>query len=62
MVTANLAEYKIKQNELLRQADNFRLVKSVERNDPLVSRIANLIGRNMIHSGQLLISRSKTGH
>ena len=62
MFTANLAEYKIKQNELHSQADNYRLVKSLEKNNPVVSRIANAIGRNLIHSGQQLISRTQTGH
>ena len=60
MFTTNLAEYKIKQNELISQADNYRLVKSLEKNNPMVSRIANAIGRNLVYSGQQLISRTQT--
>ena len=59
MFTTNLAEYKIKQNELISQADNYRLVKSLEKNNPMVSRIANAIGRNLVYSGQQLISRTQ---
>ncbi len=62
MFTTNLAEYKIKQIELHNQADNYRLVKSLENNNPVVSRIANEIGKNLIHSGQHLINRTQTGH
>ncbi len=62
MYTTNLAEFKIKQNELHILAENYRLVKSLEKNNPVVSRIANAIGRNLIHSGQHLIIRTQTGH
>ena len=62
MFTTNLAEYKIKQNELISQADNYRLVKSLEKNNPMVSRIANAIGRNLVYSGQQLISRTQMSH
>jgi hypothetical protein len=62
MFTTNLAEFKIKQNELHIQAENYRLVKSLERDYPVVSRIANVIGRNLIQSGQQLISRTQTGN
>lgn len=62
MFTANLAEYKIKQNELHRQAQNYRLVKSQGSNNPLVSRITAAIGRNLILSGEQLINRNQMGH
>ena len=62
MIAANLEEYKIKQNELRKQADNYRLVKSLEKNNPVVSQLANTIGRNLIHSGQQIISRNQSGH
>jgi hypothetical protein len=62
MFTAILEEHKIKQNELLRQADNYRLVKSLDRDNALVSRVTNMIGKNLIQSGQFLINRSQTGH
>ena len=61
MFTTNLAEYKIKQNELYSQAENYRLVRSLEKNNLVVSRIANAIGRNLIQSGQQLISRNQAG-
>ncbi|MFV1949124.1 MAG: hypothetical protein ACC633_04220 [Anaerolineales bacterium] len=62
MFTTSLAEYKIKQNELHNQAEKYRLVKSLEKPNPVFSRIVNALGKLLIQSGQHLISRVQTAH
>jgi hypothetical protein len=37
-------------------------VKSLEKPNPVVSRIVNALGRLLIQSGQHLISRVQTAH
>lgn len=59
MFRTDLVEFKIKQDELQRQADHIRLLKSIQRTNPLVSRFAGIVGRVLVNSGQLLISRSR---
>jgi hypothetical protein len=59
MFTADLFEYKTKQNELFRQAEYYRLVKAFRHTNPLVSRIVGAIGRMLIQTGQLLLSRTQ---
>ncbi len=62
MFTANLVELKTRQNELTRQAENYRLVKSVEQTNSLISWLFNGIGRMMVISGQQLLTLSKAAH
>jgi len=59
MFTANLAEHKIKQDELLKQAENYRLVKLAEGPNTIFSNIANLIGKLMVNSGKQLLTLSE---
>jgi hypothetical protein len=59
MFTTNLMEFKTYQIELHKQAEHFRLVKSLERPDTLVSQLINIIGRTLVRSGQQLISRTQ---
>ncbi len=43
MITANLVEFKTRQDELQRQAENYRLVKSFERtNSPISSFVSTV--------------------
>lgn len=44
MFRANLVEFKTRQNELQRQADNYRLVKSFEKTHSKVSRFISTVG------------------
>ena len=62
MFTANLVEFKTQQIELHKQAEHCRLVKSLQKPNHGVSQIINVIGRMLIHSGQLLISRTQVAH
>ena len=62
MYTINLAEINTKQNELHRQAENYRLVKSLEKPNPVFSRIVNALGKLLIQSGQHLIRRVQAAH
>jgi hypothetical protein len=56
MFTANLAGYKTQQDELLRQAENYRLVKLAEGPNTLFSSIVNLLGKLMVRSGRQLLT------
>jgi hypothetical protein len=62
MFTTNLAESKTRQNELQRQAENYRLVKSFEGTNSLASRFVTAVGRVMVISGQQLLTLSKAAH
>jgi len=62
MFTANLIEFKTRQDELHKQAVHFRLVRSLEKPNPIFSQIINALGRKLIHSGQLMISRTQAAH
>ena len=62
MFTANLVELKTRQNELIRQAENYRLVKSFEGANSLISRLFVGIGKMMVISGQQLVTLSKAAN
>lgn len=59
MLTADLNSFKIQEQELHRQAANYRLLKRVEKSNPLTTRIAASAGRVLIQTGEQLISRSQ---
>ena len=44
MITANLIEFKTRQNELHRQAENYRLARSIEQAQSSVSRFMRTVG------------------
>ncbi len=44
MFTANLIEFKTRQNELIRQAENYRLMKSFEKTPSPFSRFVSTVG------------------
>jgi len=56
MFTANLAVQKNYQKELQRQAEYYRLVRSVERPYKIFSRLANILGNLMVFSGRRLVT------
>ncbi|MCJ7717074.1 MAG: hypothetical protein MUO54_11230 [Anaerolineales bacterium] len=62
MFTTNLVTAKIMQEELHRQAENYRLVRSVEKPNPWAVTIYSAIGRLLIASGQELTKRIQTAH
>ena len=51
MFTAKLEDFKIKQDELQRQAENYRLAKSVSVTKAADSRILGVVGRIKVPSG-----------
>jgi hypothetical protein len=59
MFTANLDEFKIRQNEMIRQAKAYRLVKLAAGSNDLVSIIINLLGKLIGHSGQQTLTLSE---
>jgi hypothetical protein len=62
MFTVNLITFKTQQAELHKQAEHYRLVRSLEKTNPLLPRIIHTIGQTLIQTGQLLISRTQTAH
>ncbi len=45
MFTANLADHKIRHEELIRQAENYRLIKSIEKTSSPVFRFVSTVGK-----------------
>lgn len=58
MFTADLIELKATQTELQRQAEHYRLLKSIRQASPLASRIAGAVGRMLVSSGQQLAGQA----
>ena len=56
MFTANLADYQVQHQELIRQAQNYRMAKMVETHSDLISQIKNTLGRLLILSGRGLLT------
>jgi hypothetical protein len=59
MFTANLDDFKIRQDEMIRQAKAYRLAKSVAGSRDLISIIINLLGKLIGHSGQQTLTLSE---
>jgi hypothetical protein len=62
MYTTNMVEFNTQQTELHRRAEYHRLVKSLEKPNPVIRRTVNTLGKLMIQSGQHLINRVQTAH
>jgi hypothetical protein len=43
MFTTNLADHKIKRDEMMRQAESYRLVKLAAGSDNLIARLVNIL-------------------
>ena len=48
MITANIVEFKTKQDELHRQAENYRLVKSFEGTNSSLSSFVSTVGSLLV--------------
>jgi hypothetical protein len=59
MFTANYTVHKSYQEELIRQAENYRLVKAAEGSRDFIARIGNALGKVLVKSGQELLTLSK---
>jgi len=59
MFTANLAEFQIRQIELHKQAEKFRLVKSLQKSNLVIFRLIDAVGKILVQSGQQLIASSR---
>ena len=62
MFTTNLMEFNSRRTELHKQAEHYRLVRSLEKPNPVYILIANILGRLLIQSGQHLINRVQTAY
>jgi hypothetical protein len=62
MFTANLNEYKTRQNELIRQAEHYRLVKSLQQEISPLSRFVKALGRVLVDSGRQLLVLSRAAN
>ncbi|MEJ2446359.1 MAG: hypothetical protein P8Y37_00235 [Anaerolineales bacterium] len=60
MYTTNLEIFKTHQRELYRQADHYRLIKSLENNGSPMAAIYAAIGKILIVLGQSLLNHSHT--
>jgi len=59
MFTTNLDTFKTQERELHRQAEQYRLVKSLEQENSLANRLTESLGRMLILSGQQLINNTR---
>ena len=61
MFTTNLADYKIKQDEMIRQAEAYRLAKLAAGSNDLITSIVNIIRKafSSAGQGQLRLSTAK---
>ena len=61
MFTTNLADYKIKQDEMIRQAEAYRLAKLAAGSNDLITSIVNIIRKafGSAGQGQLRLSTAK---
>ncbi len=62
MFTTTLMEFNLRRKELHRQAEFYRLAKSLEKPNPIHYRMTTLLGKLLIQSGQQLINRVQTAH
>jgi len=58
MFTTNLETFKNQEKELHYQAARYRLLKSLEQKNSLISKIYGSLGRMLVLSGQQLINHS----
>jgi hypothetical protein len=54
MFTANLSDYQMRHEELIQQAEDYRLTKTSKRD--WFSQIRNALGKIMINSGRQLLT------
>jgi hypothetical protein len=54
--------FKTKQMELYKQAEHYRLVKSLRTPKPITSQLLSVIGQVLIQFGQVLINRTQAAY
>ena len=59
MFTANLEDFRIRQDEMIRQAKAYRLAKLAAEPSDLISKAVNSFGKLMVLSGQQLLTLSE---
>lgn len=59
MFTTNLETFKTQEKVLHHQAAQYRLTRSLEQKNSLISRIFGSLGRILVLSGQQLINHSR---
>ena len=57
---ASLLEYETRKNELQRQAEEYRLIKSLGKPQSWTRNLLTSVGKLMMESGQHLVSRNQT--
>ncbi|MCJ7734394.1 MAG: hypothetical protein MUP11_07580 [Anaerolineales bacterium] len=62
MFTTDIVTYKTQQEELHRQAEHYRLVRSLEQPNQWIVKIFAAVGRMFILFGQQLIKRTQAAH
>jgi hypothetical protein len=62
MFTGNLNEFKLKEKELISRAEHYRLVKSLSEPRQRSEKLRDALGRTLIRSGQILMTRTQTAH
>ena len=62
MNALHMMEIEYKQAEFHKQAEQYRLIKSLKKSTPARFKIINAIGRLLIQSGQLLINHTQTAY
>jgi hypothetical protein len=62
MNTIHLIEIEYKQAELHKQAEHYRLIKTLKQSTPPRSIIIKAIGRLLIQSGHLLINSTQAAY
>jgi hypothetical protein len=60
MFSASLLEYETRNNELQRQAEEYRLVKSLGKPQSWTRALLSTIGTLMMETGQQLTGHSQT--
>ena len=59
MFTTNLETFKSQEKALHQQAAQYRLARSLVKNNSLINRIYESLGRMLIISGQQLINNTR---
>ena len=59
MFTTNFYEVQTQQKELQRQADHYRLVRSLNNGKSFADQLAAAIGKLMVRSGRGLVAYSQ---
>jgi len=59
MFITNLDVFKVQEKELHRQADQYRLARSLGQRNRIAARVYESLGRMLIQSGQQLVDNTR---